>query len=129
MTHGVTMKNMSPLSRPAAFNSRSMPEPKMPAKPVPEPKKPTTVEGKPLQKPRVVDSPRAEPTPKRIEERRAMKKEALLVLKVAAKAMMMKAEAIIKEFTNIRCMCKIFMKYFALHSLVALLKTIKHLLE
>lgn len=127
MTQGATIKNIVPLPNPAPFRIRRIPDPNIPAKPVPDPKKPTTVLGNPLQNPRVVDSPRALPTPNKMEERRAIKKDALLVLKVDAKAMIMKADRMMIEFTKRRCMCSIFIKYLALHSLVTLLKTIRHL--
>lgn len=62
------MKNICPLFNPAAFNTRIIPEPKIPANPVPDPKKPTVELGNPLQKPRVVLSPKADPTPRIMDE-------------------------------------------------------------
>ena len=62
------MKNIVPLERFAAFKTIKIPDPKIPAKPVPEPKNPTILLGNPLQKPRVVDSPRALPTPNKIDD-------------------------------------------------------------
>lgn len=121
------MKKISPFFKPAAFRTNRIPEPNMPAKPVPDPKNPTTLLGKPLQNPRVVDSPNALPTPKNIEEKRAIKKEALLVLNVQAKAIIIKADATMQELTRILLMCTILIKYLALHNLVTLLNIIRHL--
>jgi hypothetical protein len=48
-------------------------------------------------------------------------------LKVAANAIIIYAQIIIIELTNILFTCMILKKNFALHNLVALLNTIKHL--
>lgn len=66
------MKKIVPFDRFAPFNNSNIPEPKIPAKPVPEPKKPTVLLGNPLQKPNVVDSPRALPTPNNTDENNAI---------------------------------------------------------
>lgn len=69
------MKKIVPLLNPAPLRIRIIPEPKIPAKPVPDPKYPTTELGKPLQKPRVVLSPKALAVPKIIDENKESQKE------------------------------------------------------
>jgi hypothetical protein len=64
MNVGKIMKKIVPLDKPAVLSKRMQPEPKTPAKPVPEPKFPTMELGKPLQKPRVVLSPKEQTTPR-----------------------------------------------------------------
>ncbi len=77
ITVGVIMKNIQPSERPADCRIKIIPEPNMPANPVPEPKLPTIVLGNPLQKPRVVLSPKALTVPKITEETSEIQKEAL----------------------------------------------------
>lgn len=96
------MKNMAPSDSPADYKIRIMPDPNIPAKPVPLPKQPTTVEGKPLQNPRVVLSPKALTVPSITEANKEMKKEASTVLKVQANEMMIKPIAMLTELTSIR---------------------------
>ena len=52
------MKKIYALLNPKDYIKRIYPEPKTPAKPVPEPKYPTTVDGNPLQNPKLVLSPK-----------------------------------------------------------------------
>lgn len=77
ITVGVIMKKICPSVRPADCKIKIMPEPKIPANPVPEPKFPTMALGKPLQKPRVVLSPKALTVPKMIDDNREIQNDAL----------------------------------------------------
>jgi hypothetical protein len=61
---GVTMKKIYALLSPIDCIMRIKPEPNTPANPVPDPKYPTTVDGNPLQKPKLVLSPKALTVPK-----------------------------------------------------------------
>lgn len=127
MIVGVMMKKIFPLSSPAAFSNNMLPDPNIPAKPVPEPKKPTVELGKPLQKPRVVLSPKAEPVPRIIDDNKESQKEASCSLKVQAKEMIKNPMIMFIEFTKILTTCLILMRYLALTTFVKLLKRMSDL--
>ena len=120
-------KKMVPLERSALFNARIIPEPKTPAKPVPDPKYPTTVLGNPLQKPRVVLSPKALAVPKNTDATRERKNDALFVSKVQAREMIRNPRNMLMEFTIILFKCLTLMRKVALMKRVKLLNMISDL--
>lgn len=121
------LKNIVPLERSALFKARIMPEPKTPAKPVPDPKYPTTVLGKPLQKPRVVLSPKEETVPKITDATRETQNDALFLSKVQAREMIRKPRNMFIEFAIILLKCLTLIRKVALMNRDKLLKMIRDL--
>jgi hypothetical protein len=127
ITLGIIQKNIVPLEKSALFKARIIPEPKTPAKPVPDPKYPTTVLGNPLQKPRVVLSPKALIVPKKTDATRERKNDALFLSKVQAREMMRNPRNMLMEFTIILLKCFTLMRKVALMKRAKLLNMIRDL--